>query len=361
MSLLSKIKSANELLKFSLDYVSNKKMYPKTAVIDLLYGCNLRCKMCNLYDEKTWPVRKKIALYKKGMPFETWKKTLDIFRDKGVKTLIFTGGEPLLHEDIRKILEYSKQKGFVVGLTTNGLLLSEKISQFLVDIGLDSVSISIDGYDKQTYKKIRGPHFDVVFKNVKKLAELIKKEKSKKTAINIASIITNITAEKTEKFVDLAAQLGVFHLHFSRLRDVSDGCAELMLDSSKFSLFETKLDFAIKDAKKRKISTNLWTSKKFFRKKNSVKFCHEIYQTIVINPIGEVFKCCSMKQSLGNILTDGLGGTWFSKEMEKLRGQNQKGKLPKICQECNIDRRRAELLRKFIKVLPVPLRRRRIK
>ena len=111
--------------------------------LDRLYiepttACNLDCRMCM---HETWdePVG--------NMSRDTYARIMDGLRSMAPKPLLFFGGygEPLLHPDIKWMLEASKAAGFTVEMITNGTLLSEEICGALIDIGLDRLWISVDG------------------------------------------------------------------------------------------------------------------------------------------------------------------------------------------------------------------------
>ncbi len=71
--------------------------------------------------------------------------------------LIITGGDPLLRSDIWDIIAYAKSKGLRVGVApaVSPNLTEDKIAK-LADLGVDSVSISLDGSKPEIHDSIRG-------------------------------------------------------------------------------------------------------------------------------------------------------------------------------------------------------------
>jgi radical SAM protein with 4Fe4S-binding SPASM domain len=99
-------------------------------------------------------------------------------------------GESLLHPQIIEAIAYAKKNGLYTRLHTNGSPLSEDISRQVVQVGLDRLSFSFDGYEKQTYEKIRiGGDFDNTVSNIVRFLEIKKEAQSKKpiTAIEVIS------------------------------------------------------------------------------------------------------------------------------------------------------------------------------
>lgn len=68
---------------------------------------------------------------------------------------LFLTGEPFLHPRILEMISYIKSKGLMVKIHTNGTLLTKNISEKLIENKVDLLSISLDGYDAETYNAIR--------------------------------------------------------------------------------------------------------------------------------------------------------------------------------------------------------------
>jgi radical SAM protein with 4Fe4S-binding SPASM domain len=82
-------------------------------------------------------------------------KLLDVFSSHGGKKVTFTGGEIMMRDDLRIIIEHSHSLGIRNELLTNGTLWTEKqICEFAPMI--DKVQISIDGYSEETNSIVRG-------------------------------------------------------------------------------------------------------------------------------------------------------------------------------------------------------------
>lgn len=88
------------------------------------------------------------------MPKEVFYRIIDAVKRINVKQKIrFTGGEPLLHKDIKNLIQYVKTHlpQTNIGLTTNGLLLKKKIADILT---LNSITVSLHTLDKEKYKTV---------------------------------------------------------------------------------------------------------------------------------------------------------------------------------------------------------------
>jgi MoaA/NifB/PqqE/SkfB family radical SAM enzyme len=104
--------------------------------------CNIDCGYCNEYDKVSSPV-----------PLETIERWIDKLSDLGTSVVACSGGEPLLHPQIERIVRRIRERGMIAGLITNGYLLSVKKIEALNEAGLDYMQISIDNVEPDEVSK----------------------------------------------------------------------------------------------------------------------------------------------------------------------------------------------------------------
>jgi len=107
--------------------------HPVMAHIIPIRRCNLACTYCNEYDDVSKPVASEIML-----------ERLDQLADLGTTIVTFSGGEPLLHPELDRLIAHVRSRGIIAGMITNGYLLTAQRVQQLNDAGLDHMQISID-------------------------------------------------------------------------------------------------------------------------------------------------------------------------------------------------------------------------
>ncbi len=113
--------------------------------IALTPRCNLSCTYC--HHEGEIAPRQEIS---KEMAVCIARAAAEL----GVRSIKFTGGEPLMRDDLEEIIS-SMPENIDISLTTNGILL-EKRAKSLAEAGLDRVNISLDSLNPETYGKITG-------------------------------------------------------------------------------------------------------------------------------------------------------------------------------------------------------------
>ena len=121
-----------------------------TGWINVNTGCQNRCAWCYRYDD----------LLVKGvsMPLPMAKQIVDFFRQLGVYSCIFIGGEPTLYCDLLTLITRAKKSGIPeVTVVSNGRLFRDsEFTQRFIDSGLDIFSISIHSSDTAIHDAIAG-------------------------------------------------------------------------------------------------------------------------------------------------------------------------------------------------------------
>ena len=81
---------------------------------------------------------------------------IDICVKNHIGYLLFVGGEPLVHKDLRAMTRYAAERGIRPMVCTNGSLWTEQNMRGLAADGLSSVIMSIDAHDVARHEKNRG-------------------------------------------------------------------------------------------------------------------------------------------------------------------------------------------------------------
>jgi MoaA/NifB/PqqE/SkfB family radical SAM enzyme len=181
----------------------------------------MRCSFCNVW-------RKSIYQYE-ASTLELEQKLIECW-DLGCFVTSFSGGEPLLREDIGKLLEFSNRKiGFYTGLVTNGLLLDKKIDK--ISKYTDFLAVSFDANNRQIFNKTRGVD---AFEKIKKNIEVAI---GKGVEIDLFSVLTKETIECVDETIDFAKSLEI-PIHFSFVDNVPREFVE-MSEARKLKINET--------------------------------------------------------------------------------------------------------------------------
>lgn len=181
---------------------------PTMAVLLVSYRCNSRCLMCDL------PLRAQ-KTKKKEFSTKEWKRVIDQLAEIRTAGIGFTGGEPLIRNDIGDLISYAKKKKMSATLSTNGILLNKSNIKKILDSEPDNINISLDVIDAKSYDSIRGlPNgFARLINNTHNLVKQ-RNEKKNDSTITIVTCVSHFNINEIEKIADSAIDLGVDKIGF---------------------------------------------------------------------------------------------------------------------------------------------------
>lgn len=280
---------------------------PARMDLAVTYRCNLRCPKCYLPNND--PTEE--------LTVSEWRAILTELWGLGIPQVVFTGGEPLIRDDIHRLV--SSADLFVTGLVTNGTLLEEKAAT-LADASLDYVQVTIESsngdiHDSMT--NVKGSHI----KTVGGITAAI--EAGLQVVTN-----TTLTASNADGFLEtmrwIAMSLGVKHIACNTII-----CSGRGASCSEWTLPDKRLRVILEAAKAEADRLNIgfqWYSPTCYTKGINpltlgfgAKSCSAAAQNMLITPTGDVLPCQSWPNSVGNIIKDEWDSIWNHPTCQKLR------------------------------------------
>jgi cyclic pyranopterin phosphate synthase len=113
--------------------------------VSVTQRCNLRCIYCHAEGERAPEAE---------LPLGDIREILRVAAGLGLRSVKFTGGEPLVREDILEIVR-AVPPGLESSMTTNGILLGS-YARDLKEAGLSRINVSLDSLDPECYREITG-------------------------------------------------------------------------------------------------------------------------------------------------------------------------------------------------------------
>ena len=272
--------------------------FPDHIYVELTNICNARCTIC-----ATPSMQRERSI----MPPWLFHKIVDECGQAGAaKLLPFLHGESLLVPGVLDYFRYVREHSPAthLNLTTNGSKLSRQISdEVLAEDLVDSVIVSIDGGDKETFEKIRlNLSYDEVRENVLYFIERRNQLEKKKPTLSISMVTVAENKHTREKL--RAAWAGA--------------------DEVRFSVYFNWAG---------KLENN-------GRTPNKINFCERLQHYITILADGRVAMCCFDSEAdyvVGDVKTQTIREVWHSEafnEKRRLLYQRNFDKLS-LCGKCD--------------------------
>lgn len=185
-----------------VEWLENGTCGPLHAEVGITNKCNHTCIFCTL----NWVNHGRIDI-----DTEVMLNAIKDMSDLGVKSIYFAGeGEPTLHKDFIKFVNYAAEVGMKVSLSTNGAKFTREVAKQTLP-NLSWVRFSVDAGTEKTYAKIHGvseKEFSKVIKNIEETCK-IKKELNCTTDIGVQTLLMPDNIEEIETLAHISKRIKV--------------------------------------------------------------------------------------------------------------------------------------------------------
>jgi len=312
---------------------------PVDVTWEVTNQCNLRCKHCFLPDA-SHPLPGELST-------EEGYALLDNLVEAGVKSLLFSGGEPLTRPDLEQLASYASRR-MAVWVQTNGWYLEEK-APLLKELGFQQIQVSLDGATASTHDWHRGKgSFDRAVRGIRKCVEM------GFTSIGIGATISQKNIGEVPQMIDLALELGV--RAFETLSFLPSGRGAAMSDMALTSTQRMELYRYLAQRQQQLESRMVVGSEEPFMYIESKKLldacAHPTSRAVgvgcgagllgcAIKPDGRVYPCVGVTVEIGDLRRERLKDIWRSSGvLQQLRNRRHvKGKCGRceykfVCSGC---------------------------
>jgi radical SAM protein with 4Fe4S-binding SPASM domain len=252
--------------------------------------------------------------------------------------VLFTGGEPLIREDIFELAEYAHQKGLPVGLPTNGISLTKREAELMRKTNVYRACFDLDGASEEVHNSLRGE-----FKSALKGIQLCQEEG---LSVQVNSVITKLNKDEMPALFEFIQKLGVDAWHVFFLVPTK-GCPEdYMLSPEEY---EESLIWLSQKRKETKMEVAATCAPQYLRFFGEVirgewkvaRGCSAGIGFVFVSHLGNVYPCDHLPLSAGNIREREFKDIWDNSEIfqelrdfDKLKGKCGVCEYKSICGGC---------------------------
>jgi radical SAM protein with 4Fe4S-binding SPASM domain len=354
---------------------------PQSLALELTFRCNLSCVMCPLDLPRAMHSGEQKEFVKERKAVELTSDEVHAIIDDiaafGVESLTLTGGEAFLRHDILEIIEHVKQTPMKLCVNTNGWYIREKQAQRLVELGVDGMSVSIDGPDA-THDEIRRGKgsFKRLAQGIANVSEAKKALGKQRPYVGITCTIFSRNQHNFSEVIDGVKDLGVTSVDFEYmffttqqaidqtramiplpyrpkeenqiveddLRQVDPDIfmAQVKAAEAKGAEYGIPVSFGPPFKSKEQIRRRFHDPNHAF-----VEKCFYPWKSARINPYGDVYSC-SIDVDFGNVREAPFSQIWNNESYRTFRKTLKERQLFPKCAKC------CALNNQFWQYLPTP-------
>jgi radical SAM enzyme (rSAM/lipoprotein system) len=328
---LSKIPLRKRIaLKLHKKYKRNESIIHQLNYIFLecTLKCNLSCIHCGSDCKKDSlvkdiPAKDFLKAIEQIIPIVNPNKTM----------VVFAGGEALLRNDIENMGAQLYDWGFPWGIVTNGMLLNKQRLNSLINSGLRSITVSLDGLEaSHNWLRNHPNSFKKAFEAIKLLTS------TKGLRYDVVTCVNPCNFEELGQIRDLLIGIGVKEWRVFTIFPVGRAKEELRLQLSAVQFVEV-FDFIRQTRTEKKIKLSYGCEGFLGNYEGEVRdsffFCRAGINIASILADGSISSCPDMRDNFiqGNIYNDNFADVWQNKYKKyRDRSWTKTG----ICSDCEV-------------------------
>lgn len=302
---------------------------PMWLLAELTYRCPLHCVFCSN------PTN--YADHMAEMPTEDWKRVFREARAMGAVQLGFSGGEPLLRDDLEELVAEARGLGYYTNLITSGIGLTEKRARTLKEAGLDHIQLSFQDSTKELNDFLSSTR---TFEHKSKVAAIIK---GLGYPMVLNCVMHRYNLPHVGRIIDMAERMGADFLELANTQYY--GWAWL----NRTALMPTREDLAdaeaIVDAHRQRLAGRmkiLWVSPDYVDAKPKPCMAGWGAVFLVIAPDGVALPCHSARMLPGldfpKVTEHGISHIWRDSDaFNKYRGTSWMSETCLSCDQHTLD------------------------
>jgi len=284
------------------------KSKPIRIRIELTNECNLRCVFC---------YKSYFNVQKEHLSMDEFRKLDPLLRQAKFLTF-FTKSEPLVAKILFPALEHCSDIKAVTYFSTNAIPLTREISEKLVDLKLTFMQVSVNVFGEEYAKVYRGGKFEQLEENLRILNEIKRQKRTDKPNLRLSFCSTKKSVVNLEAAVRFAKKhefsqgvqvTPVFAVGEDQVNDTYE---------SDPQYFDEYYDRARKLAEELGIPFWIISNPQV---QNEDVFCYDPWESINIEPNGDVYPCSVSSQVMGNINQESIETIWNNPRYQDFRAR----------------------------------------
>lgn len=328
MADLREIAEGREIPTETLPYDFDFTRLPVLGEIAVTYRCNNSCRFCYAGCGADSACTRGLA---KDSSARDLEKIIRIFRKEAkIPFFSFTGGEPLLRDDLERLIAFAVKLNLRVNLITNGTLATPERARSLFRAGMRTAQVSLESPEAAVHDRLCGA--EGAWERTMRGIEALRGAGIK---VQTNSTLTRMNRESLAGMPDFLARAGIerFSMNLYIPQPDSPHAAELFVPYSETGFF---VDGMMKRAALAGL-VFFWYSPTPLCIYNPMarglgnKNCAAADGLVSVDPEGNILPCSSYPEPLGNLLRESFRDIWFSARADHFK---RKRYAPAKCAAC---------------------------
>lgn len=211
---------------------------PSYLEIDLTNNCNQHCAGCWVHSYLMGEERLQGERRRATLAFDRLKKLIEDARRIGVRRIQLSGaGEPFMHPRIDDVLALVKSLDIELNVITNFTLVDDERAHRMVDLGVDSITVSLWAGTAETYVKTHPTASYELFERIVRvlggLTEYRRRTGARFPRVKVYNVISNLNCHEINEMIDVAQEAGADLVEFTPIDIIAGRTDSLALSDDQ--------------------------------------------------------------------------------------------------------------------------------
>lgn len=359
--MLSREQNRDILAQETIDTVVEIASFPAVMYLESQRGCPYDCIMCTV--PKSYgraPAEMPDAIFERLSPYFQYLEALAIHGN----------GEALLSKDIERYVDIARDNDCFLHCNSTAFPINRKLSDKLVEAKLD-IRFSIHAGRPESYRRIMNADLNETMKKIDYLLEQVRARGHAESTFWFSFIVMDENVDEIEDFLNLAHSVGIKNVRFmkllpnhrtlpgtrrspeepkfyhhkqsngkvferflDRLPEIQNKATELGIDLGSGNMAHwARAGVSLRDLTNR-VHNKFFHSNLFPLTPQNGECVVPWTGQVQIEQNGDVGLCCAVKHVIGNLYENDFAEIWNNREMQSIRGDFNRGKMPKVCGYC---------------------------
>lgn len=294
---------AGEQTLLAIEMMAIQSLIPYSVTFETTYNCNEFCIHC--YMDRG----------KKSLCFGKIIEILDQLIEAGTLFISFTGGEFFTRKDALEIVDAAHERGFVIDILSNGIVIDKAVATFLGCRRVRRVQLSVYGYQRETHDGITR-----VKGSLARTIQAIHALKDADVKVELAYPMMRQNFQERYQIWEMAKSLDCAISPSPIITARNSGSTDthgLRLTDEEFRQFYTDEELSALYSGRKPFSTHML----YFGFTDILEAapCYSGFNTCAISPEGKVYPCNQLLYEVGNLTQNTFAEIWHGESLQKLR------------------------------------------
>lgn len=312
--------------------IAQNTLFRLESPVEMLFALTHRCQFRCIYCFNDSGAKARVD----EIDTAQWLEIIRQAKAMDVQRVTITGGEPLLHSGLKRIVDALLAADIYPYICTNGYLIDDDFVSWLTARGILEVQISLD-----TAETAENDRLTQIEGSYARVTAAIARLAAAGISVTLKAVLLPSTLRSVDALIEQAHRMGTRHLMLDRfsLSACGRGDTGLIFPDAEMETVNSAVAAHHRDRPDAKLSIQVTDKRNIWRDTEDVVSCGALKSAMIILPNGDVTMCEQLvgvqEATIGNARTQTLETIWQSPNVERALSPAREA-YDQACLQCGV-------------------------